>query len=187
MEITLGYAIAVGGAILVATLIHLLPCLPFFIPHTWPLIHRGVRYLAYPYLLRRHRFLGPWTTIDALTQVVYIASNFFCVGFRASDIAQAGVRAGSLSLINLIPLFLGPHLGFLTNVLGVSLRTITRIHRYSGLMACTLMAFHMAVILISGAPFILQSSENIAAVIVSILLHEGFALLTIYRAGRPLD
>lgn len=155
MEITLGYAIAVGGAILIPTLFHLLPCLPFFIPHTWPLIHRGARYLVYPYLLRRHRFLGPWTTIDALTQAVYIASNFFCIGFRVSDIAQAGARAGSLSLINLFPLFLGLHLGFLTDILRVSLSTVRQIHRYSRLVACTLMAFHMAVILSSGTSFIL--------------------------------
>lgn len=178
MEITLGYAIGMGGVILLLALINILPCLPFIIPPTWPLIQWGFRYLTYPYLLHRHRFIGPWTGMDIIIQLIYIASNSFCLGFQTSSIRQCGIRAGNLTLINLIPLFLGPHLSFLTDIFGVSLATIKLIHRYSGLVACSLMVFHVAAILASHTSFILHSAANISALVVSTLACHGVPLLT---------
>ena len=41
-------------------------------------------------------------------------------------LVQAGFRAGTLSII---PVFAGPHLSFLTDLLGVTLSTVRQIHR----------------------------------------------------------
>ena len=172
MEITLGYAIALGGVLIALVLVNLLPPLPYFALFAPPLLHQAFRYLTYPYLLRRHRFLGPWTHADVIIQLVYIVSNSFCLGFRSS-IAKAGLRAGSLSLINLIPLFLGPHLGFLADILGVSLSTFRHIHRSAGLMSSGLVLFHALTVIISRTAFALRGVKNRSAVVVSTWLSLG--------------
>ena len=90
-----------------------------------------------------------------------------CLGVHVSSIATAGVQAGNLSLINLIPLFLGPHLSFLADILGVSLSTFRRIHRSAGLMSLGLVLFHALVIVTSSTAFTLSNAKNLSAVVVS--------------------
>ena len=126
----------------------------------------GAMTLTNSYLVRRHRFLGPWTLADVIIQLIYIASNSFCLGFRVSGVKKAGIRAGILSLINLIPLFLGPHLGFLADILGISLSAFWRIHRFAGLMSLGLVFFH-ALVIVSSTVFTLSDVKNLSAVIVS--------------------
>lgn len=167
MEITLGYAIAAGGILLVLALINLFPLLPQLISFARPFFRRASRYLIYRYLIGRHRFLGPWTFADVIIQLVYIGVNSFCLGFRFPSIATAGIRAGNLSLINLIPLFLGPHLSFLADLLGVSLRTFRHIHCSVGLISLGLVLFHSLVIFTSRTAFALRGTQNIYAVVVS--------------------
>src|SRR5258705_6552614 len=135
MDITQIYAAAIGGVFFIPMLFNLLP-------HITPLIvHLSLftsKHLTYPYLIRRHQFLGPWSPADGLVQLVYITVNVFCFSFRVSTISEAGLRAGTLSLINTIPLFAGPHLSFLADLLGVSLRTYRHVHRSTGLMSFAL-------------------------------------------------
>ena len=166
MEITLGYAIGLGSVLITLAFINLLSSFPYstsFAPH---FLRQAFRYLTYPYLVRRHRFLGPWTRADVIIQLAYITSNSFCLGFRSS-IAKAGLRAGSLSLINLIPLFLGPHLGFLADILGVSLSTFRHLHRSAGLMSSGLVLFHALIVIISRTAFALHGVKNLSGVVVS--------------------
>ena len=131
-----------------------------------------------------------------MIQLVYIGCTSFCLGFRASSLAMAGVRAGNLLLINLITLFLGPHLGFLADALGVSLSTFRHIHRFAGLMALGLVLFHAIVIITSPTPFALFYVKNLSAVVVSIqsaraslksadVLHGGSSLGLIVLLSRP--
>jgi hypothetical protein len=174
MDVTLGYAIATGGVLLILVLINLLPCLPYLVSFAPPFFYQALKYLIYHYLVRRHRFLGPWTLADVIIQLVYIICNSLCLGFQVSSlgfqvssIAKAGLQAGNLSLINLIPLFLGPHLSFLADILGVSLSTIRRIHRSAGLMSLGLVLFHVLVIVVSSTAFTLSSAKNLSAVVVS--------------------
>jgi hypothetical protein len=174
MDVTLGYAIATGGVLLILVLINLIPCLPYLVSFAPPFFYQALKYLKYHYLVRRHRFLGPWTLADVIIQLVYIICNSLCLGFQVSSlgfqvssIAKAGLQAGNLSLINLIPLFLGPHLSFLADILGVSLSTIRRIHRSAGLMSLGLVLFHVLVIVVSSTAFTLSSAKNLSAVVVS--------------------
>ncbi len=182
MEITLGYAIALGGVLLIHLLINLLPSLPYLTFSTPPFLQQLLRYLTYPYLVRRHQFLGPWTCAGLIIQLVYIACNSLCVGFRVSDIAKAAIRAGNLSLINMIPLFLGPHLGFLADILGISLSTFRLMHRSAGMMSCSLVLFHILAMLASHTAFHLRGIANISAAVVTTLISIMFSRpLTFYR------
>jgi hypothetical protein len=168
MDVTLGYAIAAGGVLFIPVFIHLLPRLSYLISFAPPRLRWMLKYLIYLYLVRRHRFLGPWTLADVIIQLVYIGGNSFCLSFRVSSIAMAGVRAGNLLLINLVALFLGLHLSFLADTLGVSLSTFRHIHRSAGLMALGLVLFHAIVIITSPAAFALSGAKNLSALVVSI-------------------
>jgi hypothetical protein len=182
MDPTLGYAIALGGVFLgliLVNLLHLkrltyLACLPSFARTS---LLRSWRYLIYPYVVHRHRFLPPFTLADLLTQLIYIAGNSFCLAY-GSTIEKAGLRAGTLSLINLIPLFFGPHLGFAADVLGLSLGTFRNVHRSAGLVSSGLALFHTAVVIKSRTEFALSSTKNVSAVVVGILFILGSSALS---------
>jgi hypothetical protein len=155
-----------GGALIVLVLFNLISCLPNFVSFARPFFNRTFRYFTYPYIVRRHRLWGPWTLGDLVIQLVYIGSNSFCLGFRA-NIVKAGLRAGTLSVVNFIPLFLGPHLSFLADILGVSLRTFRHIHRSAALMSSGLVLFHVLTAIISRTAFALHGAKNLSATVVS--------------------
>ncbi|KFY19587.1 hypothetical protein V493_07902, partial [Pseudogymnoascus sp. VKM F-4281 (FW-2241)] len=112
----------------------------------------------------------PWSRAGVLLQLIYTTLNLFCVGFRVSTISGAGLRAGSLAVVNMIPLFAGAHLAFFADQLGVSLKTIRAVHRSVGFMAFSLGLFHVLVIVASNVPFPLNESRNLFAVIGGSLL-----------------
>ncbi len=93
------------------------------------------KHITYPYFLHRHRLLGPWTRSDVLIQLIYITTNNLCLGFRVPILSKAGLRAGNLSLANMVPLFAGPHLSFLADVLGFRLDSYRYVHRSAGTVA----------------------------------------------------
>ena len=174
MEITLGYAIALGGILLIPFIINLLPCLSYLLSFSPKFLQYALRYLTYPYLIQRHRLLGPWTLADLIIQLTYIAGNSFCLIFGVPDIAKAGIRAGHLSLINMIPLFLGPHLSFIADILGISLRKFRLIHRFAGLMSFGLVCLHVLAVAVSHTDFALYGTANISAAVVMTTLLSVF-------------
>lgn len=171
MEITQVYAIATGGIFTFLILVHFRPYMQSFLKTTSLLVSQ---YLTYPQLIRRHRYLGPWSWADVLLQLFYITVNAFCVGFKVQDIQIAGLRAANLSLINIIPLFAGPHLNFLADILGVSLNTYRRVHRSVGIMSFVLLLFHVLTVMASRNSFPLRVAENMWGVIVSLIPSSPF-------------
>ena len=110
------------------------------------------QHLVHPQLICRHRFLGPWSRADVLAHLFYIGVNMFCIGFYVKSAHLASLRAASLSLVNLIPTFAGPHLSFLADTLGLSLATFRRVHRSFGVMSCFMLSFHVFSMLASRIP-----------------------------------
>ena len=118
MEITQTYAVAAGGVFLILMIIKGFP----FILHVLQSLAITIsKYLTYPFVVRRHRLLGPWSPADVFLQLLYIALNVFCVTFRVVSFNEAGDRAGTLSIVNMAPLFFALHLSFLADLLGLSL------------------------------------------------------------------
>ena len=163
MDITLIYAIGLGGVLLMPILFRLLQHRVFLTPN---IFQHTLRYLDYPYLIQRHRILGPWTWLDVIFQSVYITSNCVCLGFRA-DIAVAGTRAGYLSIINMMPLFLGAHLNFLADIFGITLKRFRSLHHCAGLMSFGLICFHILAVFITHTIPTLDSRADRSALVVS--------------------
>lgn len=76
-------------------------------------------------------------------------------------------------MINLIPVFAGPHLSTLADLLGVALATVRRIHRSAGVMAIAFTVLHVLLIIASKHAFPLDQLKNLFTVIVSAVLVTG--------------
>ncbi len=95
------------------------------------------------------------------------------------------MRAGTLSLINLIPLYSGLHLSFLADMLGLSVRTYTKLHGSIGVTSGALAAFHIGVALAGSKHASFNSESRLYGLIVSWTVLEQVQKLTVLRADPP--
>jgi hypothetical protein len=91
-----------------------------------------------------------------MVQLIYITGNICGLKFWNTIISQAGLRAGTLAVINLIPVFAGPYLSTLADLLGMSLSMFRQIHRSAGVTAVALAIFHVLVMVASQPSFSLN-------------------------------
>ncbi|KAM4061941.1 DDE superfamily endonuclease [Hirsutella rhossiliensis] len=96
--------------------------------------------IAYSVMVKRHRMLGPWLFSSSLLNGTYVAVNVSCVfckiSFEAStkgvqvlslaSPSEAASRAGYLSVVNLMPLYLSLHHSFIADI-------YKKAHRVSGM------------------------------------------------------
>lgn len=137
------YAAAAGGLFALIVILQLLRCL-----RGW--IHEGfspllLKFLVYPFFLRRHQILGPRTRLSILVQIFYWAATVFCALYKTSSMADVNVRLGNLSLINAVPLYATIHLSALADALSMSLTAFRGLHGSVGLMTGALTAAHVGV------------------------------------------
>ena len=98
---------------------------------------------------------------------------------------EAGNRTGILSLINLMPLFLGPHLDFLAGLMGVSLHNLHNIHGSAAVVSLLLGAAHAIFSVFDGRWTKLAWSGHLYGIAVR-LIHPSVASDTdITRASHP--
>jgi hypothetical protein len=129
-----------------------------------------LKHLSYQPLVHSRRFRLQWSRADFLAEFAYLGLNVFWVYFRSPSVVAAGRRAANLCLANLIFLCVTPHLDTLTNALGLSLRTVRRLHGSVGIVTALLLAFHIVAFAFSNATFDMRDAENRWAVIVSPML-----------------
>lgn len=148
------------------------------------------RHLTYRYLLYRHHFIGPWSRAGVLIQLIYIITNVICIGvhfsdagFQASTVSQAGFTAGTLSLVNAIPLLAGPFLSSLADFLSISIGHYKTLHRSAGIMCFSLALFHVIIILITKESFSITISSDMFALIVRVPEYSFLWLLTNNRVN----
>ena len=158
------YAVAAGGVFLILIVIN---SFPFILHVLRSLATTMSKYFTYPFIVRRHRFLGPWSPADIFVQLLYITVNVFCVTFRVVSFNEVGDRAGTLSIVNIAPLFFGLHLSFLADLLGLSLSHYRRIHRSAGFISFALVALHLFAAVYVDPSFSLRVRGNLYLLIVS--------------------
>ena len=167
MDVTQVYAIVAGGLFAILTMLNFCLGLCKFTETYGILV---LRHLVYPFSIRRHRLIGPWSRGGLLLRVVHVTVNAFCSGFKVGSVAEATDRTGTLSLINMIPLFLGPHLSFLASMVGLSLQTFHAIHGSSAVVSVLLGATHTILSLHGSSPGSLHESTHLHGLIVCLLL-----------------
>ncbi|KAL4899387.1 hypothetical protein BDW74DRAFT_189392 [Aspergillus multicolor] len=159
MDIPKMYATAAGGILVATVLIKLIPpCV------RWASVQvNNCLYYPYPYFIERHNFVGPWTWTSFVGHLLYLTSNLVALAYQTSSIAQFGVRAGKLSLANMIVLYAGSPLEFL----GMSLRAYGRIHRAAAWMSGLLLTGHVIVAVTVQRETILPSESRYLFAIIS--------------------
>jgi hypothetical protein len=102
-----------------------------------------LREIVYPLLYRRFRFLAPITRLRALALVTYASVTvvFNIIGVHTAT--EASIRAGWLSVTNLIPLFASARLAMAANALGLPLREAFAVHTAAGSMVIAQAAIHI--------------------------------------------
>jgi hypothetical protein len=163
MEATYIYVIAAGG---IFTILFLLTLRPHFVQFIEHIVLWQSKYLMYPQILQRHSHLGPWTLAGVVLHTGYIAANVSYLEFWKLTTTKVGFRAANLALINMMPLFLGAHIGFLSDLFGVSLKSWRLVHRSAGIMSFSLMLLHILIVVASRVSFSLSVPENLYGLIV---------------------
>lgn len=159
------FAIAAGGSFIFLIFIR---SLAYLVSLTRTVAVLVSKHLTYPYLLGRHRLFGPWTRFDILLHALYVTVNILCLTLPKISASGVGHRAGILSLVNLTFLFVGIHLSFIADILGVPLRKYRAFHRAVGWMVTVLSVVHIvAVVMINQAPFELHVTSNLFGLVVS--------------------
>lgn len=139
MNITQIYVITTGAIFGLILIIRAASSfLRFFRPYSVLL----VKYLLYPRVLRRHRFLELQTRAYVFLYLLYLAVNKFYSTFRVSTIKELGNRTETISLINVIPAYFSYYLSFISDILGLSILDYRRIYTSSGAISVFLGLFH---------------------------------------------
>jgi hypothetical protein len=90
MDLTAKYALAAGGIFSLLLLTQLIPRIPKLFKRVSIWVSKHV---IFSYTLERYRRVGPWTRATVALHLIYMAANVFCLGFQASSVAEAGLRA----------------------------------------------------------------------------------------------
>ncbi|KAL4936467.1 hypothetical protein BDV06DRAFT_233358 [Aspergillus oleicola] len=129
------------------------------------------RHLALPFLVHRHRFLGPWSRADVLFHTSYATVNIILVFYKSNSLTDAGHQAAKLALINIIFPLSTFHISHLADILGIKWRTCCRIHRVTGWMAVALLSFHVIVrVQVKGFTFPLGLFQNLFTMLAMVSL-----------------
>lgn len=176
MDVSLAYAIGLGGLLAALLFCHLFRLV---LPQSVALGNSGLvvatvvsslrrfasRHLFYATVLRERRYVGRWSRADVVLLLAYFSANAVCLGLSPT-VFQAGQRAGTLALINMIIVFLSPHLSLAADILDVSLRCFRRIHSSAGSLVFILAVFHTVLCAVHGKKLELKSSSDLYALIV---------------------
>ena len=137
------YALGIGGVVVVLLSFRLtsvswehLPRRPFF---------RLARVATLPYLVRRHRYIGPITTASMIVWVLYIGVNIFFAVYRVFALDDAARRLARLAMANLIILYLGSQLAFAAHLTGLDVKRLGKIHLAAGSVVTIETAGHVLI------------------------------------------
>ena len=94
-----------------------------------------VRHFVYPIFLRRSRINPLIHRTYVLFILLYWGGTAACNFVGSPGAVVIASRAGTLAIVNMVPLFFANRLAFLADILGFSLNTFQLIHRSIGIMA----------------------------------------------------
>ena len=151
MDFTELYALVAGSIFCLLWLVQVISKLLHLMSVTVQLLRR---YVIYPHLIRRHTAIGPLTKSRFVLLVVVVGINAFFCAFKVSTTADLEVRIGSVALVNLIPLYLGIHHGFIADLLGLRIQFFRFLHTLAAMICLGQVVAHAIVVRMnSGSSF----------------------------------
>lgn len=137
------YALGIGGVLVVLLSYRLASVLWDYFPRC-PLF-RLARISTLPYLVRRHRRIGPITTASTILWLSYIGVNMFFAIYRVQSLDDAAHGLALLASTNMIVLYLGSQLAFAADLVGVGVKRFGKIHRAVGSIVTVEAAGHVLI------------------------------------------
>ena len=125
------------------------------------------RYMVHKIVLPGSRYFRSWSLSDLLSLCVYYGLTFFVLLFRLRSIRDIFARAGTLSLINTVPLVLGLHHHFSSDVLWISVRLFRRLHSCIGTLTILTSFFYTMGTIFTDLSTPQATSPSLPLVIVS--------------------
>jgi hypothetical protein len=177
MDVSEIYALAADGLFVLIMLVNCLASLSENVRDV--LLPSALRHLVYPFLISRHRLLGPCTRLRALLQAIYWGLAASASTYGTHSFAALGVRAGTLSLVNAAMLYSGLQLGFLADALGLRLPTVRWLHGSIGLVSWALALLHVIINITGNGQMGLDTSSRVYGLMVSRILDVLLMKLTI--------
>ncbi|KIW79846.1 hypothetical protein Z517_06461 [Fonsecaea pedrosoi CBS 271.37] len=144
MDVTQWYATALGGLVVLYVISFSLltvfkkigPGAKFQFKKIGTHVKRQfLKHVYYPQIPKALRGSEKTTRFDLLLTIIFLIGIVCSTTIRVEDTAGLRRRSGVISIINLIPLFGGAHMNFLTNACGIRLDVYRRIHRWLGRVA----------------------------------------------------
>ncbi|CAG7978344.1 unnamed protein product [Penicillium olsonii] len=157
MEATFIYAIIAGSIFLLLIILKLWQML---LPWQSTLKRAFARHITYPYVLQRHRLMGPWSRGIVFIHIAYFVSHVVIILFQDRSLVNIRARAGVLSLVNLILPLSAIHLSYLADILGLSLRNYRRLHRSVAWMCSGLLLIHVGASFLEGTANVTTSRSQ---------------------------
>ena len=175
MYVLLPFAIALGAIFAALFLSHILVrgC---WIGHR--LYDAMLRYLVHPIVVPRLVFMEPWTPLHLILWAIYVAANIVCLTLDSRSVREVEQRAGTLLLINAIPLYFGASFSVIADALGISLATLKSIHRSMAVVVWILGLVRMAITLQLNPSFAIGIAPNLYLIIVRLSPGHKFLELT---------
>lgn len=124
------------------------------------------RHCLYPYILDRHRWIGPWTRAAFLRKSIFIAGNTVALLLASDTRKSLAHNAGVLALINMMPLFLSLHHSAGADLLHLTLSTYRALHRETALVTTCLVSVHVGVMCFNETPFSQADQRHVDRIIV---------------------
>lgn len=129
MEITVAY-----GAALAAILISII-CRRIILSIAARFKNHFRSLILYPLILQRNKHTGSVNRLDLISLFVFLGANVVALIWPPNDHDALSRRASLLSLLNLIPLFLGGKTNPLMSFVGLSLQKYYFAHHWFGRVA----------------------------------------------------
>ncbi|XTI86691.1 hypothetical protein V2W45_1230915, partial [Cenococcum geophilum] len=78
---------------------------------------------------------------------IYLLGNIIYNIFSVQSLSDAGLRAGTLAIINFMPFFLASPLSLVANIIGILLRSYAQLYGSVAIITIVQSIFHFSVIL----------------------------------------
>ncbi|KAG0137937.1 hypothetical protein HOY82DRAFT_477074 [Tuber indicum] len=119
------------------------------------------KHLIYPVIPGLLGGVSSTTRLHCLLILLFIAANTLYIIIGTTNVAEVGIRAGIMALINLIPLFISGGINILANFSGFTLDNYSRLHRWMGRMVVAQRLTHSVISIIQRSRT--NPSEIVAA------------------------
>lgn len=164
IELTCVYFIIIDGVFILLVLYHTILNLFYAVQtHT---LHFVLKHLVYLIVLCQRRFLKLWTHWYLLLQFVYWEVTLSCINIEVKTLTQAGARADTLNVIQLVSLFFKKHFSFIADLIKVLLLAYWQIHSSIETLVFVLSLFHALVNVITDLSLFFQNDLQLYGFIV---------------------